>query len=388
MVRMSIAALGAALLLAGCSTTVAGTPEADPSGMPRPDTGSYATAPRTVDPMTEKVQAAAEGFRMMEIIPLATQIDGSVRYAGRPGIGRISSSIGSAIGDGVATALEGLEVGAYTSAGDKAPGSTSTDSGKDLITGVFRFKDEAAARAAVGNPAVFADDKGFAGSTPTPKVPVTVPGYADAKAYTKTTTYSTSTVGLVASGRYVLAGWTTGPLDWVKKFFDLQIPALKDFTPTPVDKFSTLTRDHDDLLRYTLAESTPTIYQATLNARTMTAMQNDITAAVKDFADAGVDYVAQAGNNVYRARDAAGAALLADRFITETRTFYAGSTESKPQGVPGGRCLTYPSYSGSKDTRTYCVAPVGRYLAEVSDTQQTRANQAIGASYLILQGVK
>ena len=40
---------------AGCSTTVPGTPVADPSAAPKPDTGSYATKPRTIDPMTEKV---------------------------------------------------------------------------------------------------------------------------------------------------------------------------------------------------------------------------------------------------------------------------------------------------------------------------------------------
>ncbi|MGV7807508.1 DUF7373 family lipoprotein, partial [Mycobacterium kansasii] len=58
------------------------------------------------------------------------------------------------------------------------------------------------------------------------------------------------------------------------------------------------------------------------------------------------------------------------------------------RGVPGGRCRAFPQYTGSKDKRTYCVVPVGRYLAEVSDMQEARAKQAIGASYLILQQAK
>lgn len=386
--KRSILVVTAVLLLAGCSTTVTGTPVADPSGVPRPDTGSYATEPRAVGPMTEKVQAAAEGFRMVEIIPLAPDIDGAVRYGGTPGVGRLSGIIGSTFGDGVSKALEGLEVGAYTSAGDRAPGSDATVMGRSLIMGVFRFKDDAAARAAVDNPALFVADKAIGSDKPTPKVAVTVPGYTDAKAYSETTSSTKTMVGLVANGRYVLASWTSGPVEWIKKFFDLQIPALKSFVPTPVDKFFTLTRDHDDLLKYTIAEQSATVFQATLPARTLLPAQTDISAAKQDLADTGVDYIANAGNTVYRAKDAAGAKTLGDRSIAETQAMRKGSTESTVRGVPGARCLNSPTYPGSKDTRTYCTVPVGRYLAEVTDRQEARAKQAIGASYLILQSAK
>ncbi|MGX9293375.1 DUF7373 family lipoprotein [Tsukamurella paurometabola] len=387
MLRKSLCAVGGALLLVGCSTTVPGSPEADPSGVPRPDTGSYATAPRQVAPMTEKSQVAAEGFRMMEIIPLATEVDGALRYGRSPKVGQMLDVSKSLYGEGVGTALAGHEVAATTSAWDKVPGSDASTSGTNLLMGLFRFKDEAAARSAVAAPSVLAEDKDSSGSTPTPKAPVAVPGYPGAKAYTKSYADTKATVALLVSGRFVLSAYTTGPVDHIKKFFDLQLPALKAFTPTPVDKFSTLTRDHDGLLQYTLAEERPTIYQATFTARAILNAQTDIAGAAKDFADAGVDYVANAGNTVSRARDAAGAALLAERSIAGTKALRAG-TEAAVRGVPGGRCLTYPTYKGSKDSRTYCVAPVGRYLAEVTDSQEGRAKQAIGASYLILQQAK
>ena len=383
MLRKSLCAVGAALLLAGCSTTVPGSPVADPSGVPRPDTGSYATAPRKIEPMTEKVQIAAEAFRMMAIIPLATEVDGAIRFGKAPAVGQMPKIVESVYGAGVGTALADHEVGVYTSASDKAPGSDSSSLGNNLVMGLFRFKDDAAARSAVANPAILEADKGSSGSEP--KETVSVPGYADAKAYSKTYTGSKSVVGVLASGRFVLAAYTRGSVDQIKKFFDLQLPALKTFQPTPVDKFSTLTRDHDDLLQYTLAEASATVFQGTFPARTLIGAQTDITAALKDFEDAGMDYMANAGNTVYRTRDAAGAKLLADRFITETKDQRKNATESAVGGVPGGRCLSYPQYTGAKDKRTYCIVPVGRYLAEVSDTQETRAKQALGASYLILR---
>ncbi|BDD84283.1 hypothetical protein TPB0596_40460 [Tsukamurella pulmonis] len=388
MVRKSLVVAGAAVLLAGCSTTVAGSPVADPSGVPKPDTGSYATAPRTIAPMSEKVQIAAEAFRMVAIIPLATEIDGAIRFGGRPSVGRMSSTIKSVYGDGVGAALAGHEVGAYTSGTDKSPSSDSTALGNQLITGLFRFKDDAAARAAVADPAVMGEDKGFGSGKPIPKTPVTVPGYAEARAYSKASSGSTSVVGLLASGRFVLAAYTRGPVEQVKKFFDLQLPALKGFAPTPVEKFSTLTRDHDDMLRYTLAEQSPTVFEAALPARTLVSGQTDVTAAQKDFADTGVDYIAVAGNIVYRAQDAGAAKTLSDRFITEIQTLRKGANVETVTGVPGGRCLKTPKYPGATSTNSYCVVPVGRYLAEVSDAQDTRAKQALGASYLILQGAK
>ncbi|NMD55477.1 MULTISPECIES: hypothetical protein [Tsukamurella] len=388
MLRRSLSVAGAALLLAGCSTTVPGSPVADPSGVPKPDTGSYATAPRQIAPMTEKVQIAAEGFRMMEIIPLATEIDGAVRYGRTPGVGRMSPVVKSVYGEGVGVALADHEVGVYTSTSDRAPGSDAAGLGNNLVLGLFRFKDEAAARAAAASPAVLAEDKSSGSAAPTPKQTVEVPRYAAAKAYSKTYGGSKSIVGVLASGRFVLAAYTRGPVEQIAKFFDLQLAALKGFVPTPADKFSTLTRDHDDLLQYTLAEESPTVYQATFKARAIINAQTDVAAAVKDFADAGVDYIANAGNTVTRARDAAGATLLAGRFIDQTRSMHAGATETSVRGVPGGRCLTYPTYTSSKDTRTYCVVPVGRYLAEVTDGQDARAKQAIGASYLILQQAK
>lgn len=387
MLRKTLAVVSAAVLITGCSTTVPGSPVADPSGVPKPDTGSYATAPRELGAMTEKMYVAAEAFRMVEIIPLASEVDPALRYGGRPSVGRIETTVKMSFGEGVATAVAGMEVGAYISAADKAPGSAAKSS-RSLITGLFRFTDEAAARAAVANPAILAPDKVFASDAPTPKTPETVPGYSEAKAYSKSIGDSNSQVGVLASGRYVIAAWTNSSADLIKKYFDLQVASLAGFVPTPADKFSTLTRKDEELLRYTLVEQSPTVFESTFSPRGFAPLASDTTGALGDFTATGVDRIANAGNAVYRARDAAGASQLAGRFIAENTRFHPSGTSSTVRGVPGGRCLSYPQYTGSKDKRTYCVVPVGRHLAEVSDMQEARARQALGASYLILQQAK
>lgn len=380
------------LILAGCATTVPGSPAADPSGVPRPDTGNYPTTPRTIAPMNDRQQVATEGFRMVEIIPLAPDVDSALRYpAGAfPAMaGRLQTIVGSEFGEGIGTALADHEIGAYTAARDKSAGSDSLASSRQILTGLFRFKDEAAARAAVANPAIMSPDKASGSAAPTPKLAVAVPGHADAKAYSETLGTSTSTAGVLASGRYVLAIWTNSSVELITRYFDLQLKSLRGFVPTPVDRFSTLPRDHDGLLTLTLPEDEgSSIFDRTFTARGIAAVQSDIATSAKDLADAGVDYVANAGTTVYRSRDAAAASVLADRFVSEVKARSPHATESTVRGVPGGRCVNYPASSKSKDLRTYCAVSVGRYLTEVTDSQETRAKQAIGASYVILQGAR
>ncbi|WP_019202077.1 hypothetical protein [Tsukamurella sp. 1534] len=384
--RLTGAVLGAGLLLTGCSTTVQGTPVVDQSAVPKPDVGSFSTSPRQVGPLTDVQAVAAEGYRMIATIPLAPDIDPAIRYNGKITTGPLSSSTKSTFGEGVFIALTGAEVAAYTSASDKDPGASTSDPGKTIVMGVYRMKDEAAAKAAVAAPALLAPEKGVTNDDGPRKTPVTVPGHGEAKAFTKKWTSSTSVTAVRAHGRFVLAAYTSGPVELVQKFFDQQIKGLEGFEPTPTEKFASLPKDHDNLLTYTVAASSSR--DVALPARAALGEQTDIAASKKNFDEAGVDYVARGASYVYRARDEAGADLLADRFIAETRGFRKGATESKVKGVPGGRCLTYPSYDGAKTTETYCVVPVGRYLAELGDTQQAKVEQALGASYLILQGAK
>ncbi|WP_139057888.1 DUF7373 family lipoprotein [Tsukamurella pseudospumae] len=379
--------MGTALLLASCSSTIAGTPVADPSAVPKPDVGSFPTAPRTVGSLTDSQARAAEGYRMAEIIPMPPDVDPSQRYNGSISVGK--PSLGLSFGEGVGSALKDMEVGAYSSAQSTKPGVSTFDTpGTSLLMGFARMKDAAAATAAVSDPAILAAEKPQFSTSEPAKEQVAIPGYSAAKAYRMTwpSTKTVSIVAVLASDRYVLFTYTTMTADAVKKFFDLQTKALGGFTPTPVDRFSTLTKDRDDLLKYTLAGEGNR--DVVLPARTAVVNQSDITGSVKNFADAGVDVVARAGNTVYRAKDAAGARLLADAFVAELKGFYAGNTASTVKGVPGGQCLTYPPYKGSKDSRSYCVAPVGRYLVEVSGTQLEKTKQAVGASYLVLQGAK
>ncbi|CAM3642210.1 DUF7373 family lipoprotein [Tsukamurella ocularis] len=382
-----LAEMAAGVLLAGCSTTVVGSPVVDPSGMPKPEVGSYPTTPRTVAPVTDAQASSAEGYRMAEIIPLPPDVDPSQRYNGAIVVGR--PDLASAFGAGVATALKDMEVAAYTSATSRVPGASSVDTTPtSLVMGFARMKDAAAATAASAHPAVLAPEKARFGTADPTKRRVTVPGHPDATAYLQTWPESraTATVAVQARGQYVLFAYATTGVDAPAKFFDLQSKALGGFTPTPVDKFGTLPKDRENLLQYTLPPEAPR--DVVLPARTAVVDQSDITGSVTNFADAGVDYVARAGNTVYRARDAAGAALLADRFVAEAKGFFSDAVDSTVKGVPRSRCVAFTSYKGAKDTSNYCVVPVGRYVAEMSGAQAEKVKQATGASYLMLRDLK
>lgn len=323
---------------------------------------------------------------MVEILPLPSDVDPAQRYSGTFAVGR--PDLQAVIGSGAGGALKDMEVGAYSSARSVKPGAATTDNvGTSLAMGFVRMKDVAAATAAVSDPAVFAEEAPF-GAGEFRKRPVAVPGYSEAKAYQRNgrANRPASIVALHAHGRFVLFAYTTASVDVVKKFLDLLSGVLNDFAPTPAEKFNTLPKDRENLLQYTVAGDASR--DVVLPARAAVVNQSDIPGSVTNFADAGVDYVARAANTVYRARDAAGATVLADRFIAEMKGFFPDAVESTVKGVPRGRCVIFSPYKGASDFRSYCVVPVGRYLAEASSAQAENAKQAIGASYLILLEAK
>ncbi len=384
MLRKSLGAVAVALVLAGCSTTVPGSPIADPSGVPKPDTGSYPTTPRTVEKMTEAQARAAEGYRMAAIIPLPPEIDPAIRYSGRLSAGKLN--LGSSFGSGVGAALGDMEVGAYVSARSKKPGSSGSDVGSQLLVGLIRMKDAATASAAVANPAILGQDAAQFGET-TDKQQVSIPGHPSAKAYKKVWAASKteSITAVLAQDRFVLVSYSTAGANAVGTFFDKQLAALKDFTPTPAADFGTLDKDRD-LLRYTVTSGDTK--GAVLPARAAVVNQNDITGSQKNFDDAGVDLVAFGDDQVYRTKDADSAARLADRFLTEMSDLYPQGDLATVKGVPGGRCRTYSEYSGARSKDTYCVVAVGRYLAEVGGSQEAKIKQALGAAYLLLRAAE
>ncbi|WP_336670973.1 DUF7373 family lipoprotein [Tsukamurella sp. USMM236] len=390
--KKSLAALAvSALFLAGCSSTVAGTPVADPSGVPKPETGSFATASRTIGSTTQADGETLEGYRMAETVPYLYEIDaamhfrGSARATSRSAIqGMVKGVFGQAAGDVLGTKAE---VAASVGASDTQQGtkydSKRKERGETVV--LVRMASPADASAAVGQ-ALRAREKDSSGEDLPAKVETRIPGYDAAVAYTQTygAPVGTATVGFLAYKQYVIGAFGDLSVDQLRTYFDRQTKALDGFQPTPLDKVSTLQLDPEGVAKLTLAPSKGDGGYS-LPARSAVLRQTDVSRSVKTFADAGVDVVGIGGSTVYRAKDAKGAQHVVDEFTDETRKAFTKVEEEKIKGVPGGVCLTFATYEGATSRLTWCSVAVGRYATEFTSSQRQQAVQAIGAAYLILK---
>ncbi|CAM3642127.1 DUF7373 family lipoprotein [Tsukamurella ocularis] len=389
--KKSLAVLAAAsLFLAGCSSTVAGTPVADPSGVPKPETGSFVTTSRTIAPSTQGDGETLEGYRMAELIPYLYEIDSTMHFRSDVNTGSretIQRGVKNLFGQVAADAV-GVkpEIWVSVGAGDKAQGTKydANTKRRGETLALLRMANAGDAASVVG-PALRAGEKGSDGKDSPAKVETKVPGYDDAVAYTQTYQYSgTVTVAFLAYKQYVIGAYGDLGVEQLRTFFDRQTKALDGFQPTPLDKVSTLQRDPEGVAKLTLApEKSEGGYS--LPTRAGVLRQTDVARSVKTFADAGVDVIGMGGSTVYRAKDAKGAQHVVDEFTDENSKAFPKVEKEQVKGVPGSVCLTFPIYEGATTKLTWCAVAVGRYVAEYSGQQRQQSIQAIGAAYLILK---
>lgn len=398
---VSAVGLTVCLVVAGCATTVEGDPVADLSAVPKPETGSFSTAARTLGPVTQAMGLKLEGFRMAETVPKIYEIDPDLRYRGKLSTGSMQPdpeasalsdvSVKSIFGDVAQEAFgKTAELGVMVGASDFKPGAKASSSrpSRGVTVAVVRMPSPDAASRGVSS-ALMAEDKGFGGDTGPKKVAATIPGFDSAVAYTKNYGGSTGieTIAYLAHKQYVIGVYGDFSVEQIRAFFDKQSKALDGFTATPLDKVTGLPVDDSGVARLTLAPARGNDGYS-VPAAVVGLEQTDVARSAKTFADAGVDVIARGGNSVYRARDADAAKHVLDEFSKETREAYPGVQEEQVKGAPGATCFTYATYPGSTTKVTSCFAPVGRYLAEAAASQRTQAVQAIGASYLVLQSAK
>ncbi|WP_159103234.1 hypothetical protein [Tsukamurella sp. 1534] len=371
------------VVLAGCSTTVPGAPEADPAAVAATlDTGSFPKAPMDVAPLDDVAAKTLEAGRLADTLPLVNTFDPDLRYNGSGYLGTpsmmalqmtLSSDVSKAAGDFV--------LGAMFGANDAKPGSGKRK--KDMAVAVLRMADAGAA-----NRAMEYKDFGKADAGDQPRTPVTLPGHPSAKAVsTEWKSLGTTTfTAMMASGEYVLAATATtvDPADGPKRlsdFFSDQQKALADFKAVPLDKLTAQQPDPNGVVRLALPQDPKTWTTATKAA----GRNDDVVAAEKRMKDAGVDYIGYGESTVFRTKDAAAATGFAKSVGDWYRETYPdGSASSAIKAAPGSLCWTYPRYKGSKDSKTACAVAHGRYVATVSDEQAVKAIQAINASYRIL----
>lgn len=382
---LSAALVGGTALLAACSTT-AGDPVAGPSSASTTasvaagtsagpavqvpaglDTGAYPTKARTITVSANR-SWVAEGNRMGdEALIQANEVDPRLTIGGAslrsyPIVE--AAGLNTRVPDATAAAFaaNGFRVGMTTTRGDalKNPGVA-------VRIGLYRFDSAEAAKKAID-----AVRSATAGARP---VAITVDGAPDVLA----SEFKPGTVdSYVAQGAIVVNVSGTGPstdqgAQFVTKALGLELPKLKGFTPTPVDKIQTVDIDKDGIVSRTLPQpdsSDASLFENWYDLAGYKHRVQDI-GNLTTVTAAGIDLVGQAGSVVYRTRDAAAATTMVQT-VASKNPAVAGI----PQ-LPSVKCMT-------GGDRTYCWIPVGRYVASVDDTDAGLARQKAAAQFTIL----
>lgn len=391
----SFLAVGA-LLVAGCSTVVDGSAVRAAGGPPPGtvdvtllDPGNYATKP--LAPMgvagTPAAGAVLDAQRMADFVVGPWEVDSALSaaypFAFSPGAMPLKPDALQAV-----TTAEAAQAGSahnfiygYASA-RQAAGQ------KLLFNIVLRMADPDSATAATKDMAQATLDHPPQSTAPVTMTPIPIPGHPDANAISHSFAEygGDHTWNVVASftahGPYVLVqtAQSTENMDiaagLVAKALDLQGPRIDAFAPTDPAQFPTLPRDPSGLLAKSLpvpAKAANVNNNATFGQYGVLHYQIDPAPSTKVFADAQVDTAISAGDWVLEARDATGAAAVADTNLKQIQ----GSPADPVPNMPGSHCL-------SIDSGFWCVATADRYEFEVSASQLRDAHQQMAAQHILL----
>lgn len=281
-------------------------------------------------------------------------------------------------------------------------GSTNTTAGKQMVNGyasirvganknqllnaVVRMSDPQAAIDAAAELAGLVAAAELAGQ-PLAAAPKPLPGYPQTQSVQHTFAVDgrdrNAVQAFTAHGNYLLyqAAYADSGMDaaiaLAVGILDRQIPRIDAFVPTDPAEFPTLPRDPSGLLARTLPVLTGeenVNNEATFGSYGVLHYTDNPVLAEQVFADAGVDVALHGDSWVFRTRDAAGAAAVAELLV--------GPDEERPTdavpGLPGSRCAL-----GDNDTKV-CVATADRYAFQVGGNQLTDVHQQAAAQYLLL----
>ncbi len=379
-----------AMLSAGCSSVVAGTPMKATGAegaldFDRLDVGPYPTEP------SKPLGVAGDPLRGMiiEAQRMANHVIGPWEVA--PALTDWFGFGAMVLPKAQALALIGPgELGVVAGRHNFINGFATARTEKDeklLLNAVLRFPDDEAATAAataLGESAM--QQQGADGPAQT----VTIPGHSDAKANTYTAIdrqagkrYAVRS--FVAHGPYVLmqlaqsADSTDQAGELVAKTLDLQGPEIDSFRATDPSEFADISIDPTGLLARVIPLEAPDpmlTKNTTYERRGALHFQSDPTRSAKLFANTGTDLVAMAKASVYEAKDPAGAKSVADEFYDEV------SPKAKPanpvRNMPDSRCMQL------EDRSFYCLATADQYAIEAAGPNLLDAQQLTAAQYVML----
>jgi len=374
---LSAAVVGAAALLAGCDSTVTGTPTAASSVLPIPaglDVGSYPTTTVQPPPPSEDSAWVLEGGRMSEALIQVNEVDPRLKIGGaglrsypvlRGGqlAGRVPDATAAAF------AKQKFKVGMTTTRGDDFDRPTVA-----LRIGLYRFESNDEAQKAFD--AVKTSQKAMRAvaitSTPGVSAVEFKPGTVDSYAL---------------EGPFVINVSGTGPTTeqgttLVTKAYELEMQKVRTFAPTPAESIRSLPADKDGILARTLRIPGSGL-SATLGntyfglPQVLHQIRNVDRANI--YRTAGVDLVAQGDAIVYRTRDAAAAKKMNADLLNPPDKDPSVRTVAGPAGLPDSGCTERVGANSFT-----CYTSAGKWAASAGGDTLLEAQQKISAQYTVL----
>lgn len=386
--RVAGALLASVLLATAACSDDAPTVQEIPVDLAALDVGNYPTEPREVGLVANMDQARfIEAERLGDLVPTPADIDPRFIHT-NPSIASVfidpEASLGKIMAvDRFAETAPDF-IGGFVSSAQTEPNNR----GIDLVNAVLIFPDADTAKEAAA--ALERADFEYVDRNE----PIEIPGYPDAIAHWQPQEQSIGS--WYATGHLVIYTWIydylkiwlekvdrQALLDLTRQSLDTIVPALREFTPTPVDQLMTLPRDREGMVGRTLPRpredswiNPPGVYSAS-TARHFTS---DPVSAAAMIETAGADLYANDGAEVFRARDIAGAQHIRDELGGLTRKF---TRSESPANLPAAQCKEYIGRERMA-VRFYCAVSFDRYAAYVWSHQLLDAQQRIAAQYALL----
>ncbi|WP_234791422.1 hypothetical protein [Mycolicibacterium mucogenicum] len=380
-------------LLAACTTVTTGDATKDPSFKPGDaivsllNPGNYPTAPKPGPAMKPGAESGRliDAERLAEFVVGPWEVDPTLISIGVATTGVYLEADGLvSVEPGPMTqiAKDHQLINGFGSARGTVRGA---DHENGLLILVLRFPTPDLANDAA---------RQFSAQAPTidratPKQPIPIPGHPEALAHESTMFDGEFAVSsYTPHGPYVLYQYASsyGSVDiatqLITKALDLQSPRIDNFRPTDPVQFATMQTDPEGLLSRTVPTKEHKSNQGLWGPRGILHFSDDPLQTSTTLTPAGVDVVSVRGTHLYRAKDAAAATQLAQKFAEPDGK---NPTEPGPSvpGLPSAKCQA--TDVAEVKARVYsCSAALDRWVYTAASLQPFDVAQRMASQYLLL----
>jgi len=409
--RVAVMAAISAAMLAGCghsggtASPLAATSKPPVVDLSTLDTGKYLTMPRRLGQVASEDEGRmAEAIRMAEAVADPLSIDPTlVKLTALNPLttpADVATTI-SGTGEAIVTpvlAKYGMIAGHLLVASNTELNTSGTQTPdqdlKSVIITLLRFPDATAAK----NAAVEMDAVDFAFNRDNVPVPITKYPAAhghwrpNAPSMASTLAHDVFVIHLLVANPTPNLETLTG---MVEQTFDLEIPMIDHFEPTPVDRIAKLPKDPEGLIGRLVdltpgTEPTLSTTVASYGPNGARQGQNESERKDRTYEDAGVDQAAVwmdanlGGSSLVRARDHEAAIKLMDKEIATDE--HVDHPVDGVRGLSDSKCfaLKPDASTDAPGFKFECYVVYDRYVAGVYGADEADARLRAAAQYSLL----